>query len=78
MIILKTKIKRPVNVKFNPICYHPFEKKWLDNILPDAYEYITTKKIVKNIFVIFDYSKLPWPKKINAFIILLKPVILFT
>ena len=52
MILLITKIKRPINIifsAFNPICSLPFEKKSLDNILKDAYEY-RTKKIVKTIF----------------------------
>ena len=58
-ILLKTKIKWPINVKLSAIDHiyqHPFEKKSLDNILLDAYECITTKKMVKNTILIFDYS----------------------
>ena len=61
-IWVKTKIKRPNDVKLsaiNHIYWHPFEKKSLDNILLDANECIATKKMVKNTILIFDYSWLP-------------------
>ena len=48
--------KRSINIKFsafNPISKHPFQKKLLDNILQDAYEYITIKKMVKKYFLNF-------------------------
>ena len=58
-ILLKTEIKWPINVKLSAIdhiCQHPHEKKSLDNIFLDSYERNATKKMVKNTFLMFDYS----------------------
>ena len=61
-ILLKTEIKWPINVKLraiNHICQHQHEKKLLDNIFLDSYEHHATKIMVKNTFLMFDYSWLP-------------------
>ena len=61
-IILKTKIKWPINVKLsaiNHISQHLLKKKSLDNILLDTNEHIATKRMVNNTFQMFDYSWLP-------------------
>ena len=60
MIIVKKKnqkkTKKTINVKFrviNHIFWHPLKKKSLDNILLDAYKYISSRIMVKNTFEFF-------------------------